>query len=449
MLMDCISIKVKEGDGLPYHICTSCKAKLTSLWNFRQVVLVSEMTLRGNCNETIIIKVEPYISNLQSCESSPSAVHDKYILLDSVNAPTNDTSSHILKKENGLEIHENNTDCVNEIVEQDSGNRFANIQELNEYNNFKIENNQNQQSNDIIKLQDKSNNKPVDEVEASKNNCEYLDHSNDSMMKNNETNSTLSKESPENEHQKDINTRRVQCKECNKVFSHKYYQQVHMHYHNGGRIIACNICHEIFDNDYQLKKHKTVHKAKCNICGEVFESLFKLRSHRTIHIAEPHTCHICNKQLRSLKRFKEHVLSHDKRFMCEVCGKCYSGTGALSTHKATHITEKTIPCSTCGKLFTSIMRLRAHLKWHKPDKPYKCDYCNKAFATSMAKKRHTTIHTGEKTYPCKICGKLFADSSTIIRHMLVHTGETPFACNKCSYKCRYKQQFDKHMKKHQ
>ncbi|KRT86781.1 zinc-finger associated domain containing protein [Oryctes borbonicus] len=451
MLMNCISVKVREGDGLPCHVCTSCKARLTSLWDFRQLVLKSEMTLRENyngvfSNDTVIVKEEPHVGNFEvKCvknkgtnenvqqEDSLGLVNK---VLDRSVTSMNDPCNNISKKENNSDMQKDNMCYVDRSICQNSCHTIANVEKPSNYS-LRVESNKNKCLDDLG-LQNRSDNKIETKTNVFKEN---RDHLNDFIIENDENKSNATS--------KHTSSKKIQCSKCNKVFSRKYYQQIHIHYHNGGRIITCNICNEIFYSDYQLKKHKTVHKARCSICREVFETVVELRAHRTIHIAEYHTCHICNKQLRSLKRFKEHVLSHEMRFMCEICGKSYSGPSALKIHKSTHITEKTIPCLTCGKLFTSIMRLRAHLKWHKPDKPYKCDYCNKAFATSMARKRHTTMHTGEKSYPCKICGKLFADSSTIIRHMLVHTGETPFACDKCLYKCRYKQQFDKHMKKHQ
>ncbi|KAI4461895.1 zinc finger protein [Holotrichia oblita] len=221
----------------------------------------------------------------------------------------------------------------------------------------------------------------------------------------------------------------VKCKNCNQSFHSKYLLNRHRVIHENKRYI-CQICNAEFHTFNQLKYHKQKHKNKfklhqCDICKKVFKS----RSNLTAHV-------------------KQHTRTQESKPVCELCGKIYADINSIRRHYETHNTDKTIPCPTCGKLFTNQKNMALHLVRHNPHNPHVCEHCSKGFKTLGGKKRHILIHTGEKPHPCKICDKRFADRSTLSRHMLTHTAETRFACDKCPYQCRYKQQFDKHLRKH-
>ncbi|GJQ85212.1 hypothetical protein Trydic_g13054 [Trypoxylus dichotomus] len=255
--------------------------------------------------------------------------------------------------------------------------------------------------------------------------------------------------------QQEVEISKVHCKECDKFFSRSYYNRVHLYYHQGKLKYACKVCNESFKNDYQLEKHKAVHqneKHVCEICGKSFVTYSMKRVHRRVHKNESHACHLCDRTFKRKKILDDHLEQHNRKrtrdYVCELCGKLFQGLRSLRGHSACHITEKSFLCVTCGKGFPTQMRLSMHQRRHSTLKRFSCKQCGKAFLGPSELKRHMLMHTGERTHPCKICGKLFGDRSTIIRHMLIHTGETPFECAKCPYKCRYKQQFDKHMKKH-
>ncbi|GJQ81002.1 hypothetical protein Trydic_g23431 [Trypoxylus dichotomus] len=458
MLTDCISTSVKEGDGLPYHICAGCKTKLISSWNFRQLALESEMTLRRNCNETLLsetIKEEPcnfeslelpLITNQDKCMSATENVQELISinkLVDPIAISTGNSYPSIAKEENN-EIQ--NIGCINETTTQNSSD-ITNIKLSNECSSLKIESSQIQNFDDVNKLESELHSDNTTEINMSEENCEYTSHSNDSTTGVGNT-SIVAKKSLENQNQRNKKPKKIRCGKCNKEFSHVYYKRTHIHYHNDGPKLMCKICNEFFESEYYLKKHKATHKGECHICGKIFSSLYKLRLHQTVHIPEDRKCHICNKQLASVEKFRKHILNHEKRFMCELCGTSCPTLRNLNLHRSTHDTEKVLPCATCGKSFASKRRLRAHILWHTKSKPFTCNYCDKTFKTSNSKDRHVLTHTGERPHSCWICGKKFVDTGTLSRHKLTHTGETPFSCDKCPYKCRYKQQFDNHRKKH-
>ncbi|KAJ4425990.1 hypothetical protein ANN_27616 [Periplaneta americana] len=93
----------------------------------------------------------------------------------------------------------------------------------------------------------------------------------------------------------------------------------------------------------------------------------------------------------------------------------YKGESNLQSEDTGECSQK---CNTCGKLLPD---LQSHVCKRNDDKRYKCDICGKCLANSSTLKAHLRIHTGEKPYICDVCGKCFSLSGTIRRHARLHT----------------------------
>ncbi|XP_006794145.1 zinc finger protein 3-like [Neolamprologus brichardi] len=145
---------------------------------------------------------------------------------------------------------------------------------------------------------------------------------------------------------------------------------------------------------------------------------------------------------------KSRTDTKNKSVQCEVCGKTLQDKYNMITHLRVHTDEKPYSCSTCGKRFADLSTFKKHKRIHKGEKPYSCDTCGKTFATSLEVKKHMKSHTGEKPYSCRTCEKRFATSSQVKRHTRIHTGEKQYPCSTSGKRFVERNKLKKHMRIH-
>nr|XP_057936473.1 vascular endothelial zinc finger 1b isoform X2 [Doryrhamphus excisus] len=133
----------------------------------------------------------------------------------------------------------------------------------------------------------------------------------------------------------------------------------------------------------------------CDMCGKAFRDVYHLNRHKLSHSDEkPFECPICHQRFKRKDRMTYHARSHDggvhKPYICSVCGKGFSRPDHLSCHvKHVHSSERPFKCqvTACTSAFATKDRLRSHMIRHEGK--VTCNICGKmlsaAYITSHLK----------------------------------------------------------------
>uniref|UniRef100_A0A2I3REC2 C2H2-type domain-containing protein n=1 Tax=Pan troglodytes TaxID=9598 RepID=A0A2I3REC2_PANTR len=155
------------------------------------------------------------------------------------------------------------------------------------------------------------------------------------------------------------------------------------------------------------KPSKPVKKNQaCEMCGKAFRDVYHLSGHKLSHSDEkPFECPICNQRFKRKDRMTYRVRSHEggitKPYTCSVCGKGFSRRDPLSCHvKHVHSTERRFKCQTCTAAFAAKDRLRTHMVCHE-DK-VSCNICGKLLSAAYITS-HLKTHGQSQSINCNPC----------------------------------------------
>lgn len=222
------------------------------------------------------------------------------------------------------------------------------------------------------------------------------------------------------------------CDKCTTACYTSRALEKHKRTHRPDYFFECKICHVKYKSEDGLKRHcvRTHSNRKprfvCEHCGRSYKLKIDLTHHmKRTHVSElqicrfcgkkvndikghewrhqkrnheikyEYSCHLCRKKFHHRSRLDNHLILHKKGFKCEDCGKEYSGTRELMSHKRLKHSQTNIStCILCQKSFPSISNYYQHVLTHASIRLYKCDVCEKDFTQRSSLLRHRKHHPG-------------------------------------------------------
>lgn len=222
-------------------------------------------------------------------------------------------------------------------------------------------------------------------------------------------------------------------------------------------------------SNYSVKLDITL--LTCSVCCQRFNQLspfmdhLRLKHNQPIHTdvknymlpfkfdSDPLKCALCDTEFNTFRNIVEHMNTHFRNFICDVCGTGFINRASWRTHKANH-DYGDYPCSKCPQVFSSVVKLRNHNRYLHLGmaKRNKCAYCSEKFTCLIIKNNHMVREHGvaPTVVQCKACDKTFRNYTNLrIHQKRSHLLEVKrVKCTQCDMTFRDGNKLKEHMVKH-
>ncbi|XP_045781733.1 zinc finger protein 260-like isoform X4 [Maniola jurtina] len=204
--------------------------------------------------------------------------------------------------------------------------------------------------------------------------------------------------------------------------------------------IKCVICALVFGKFKSLQEHMNTHYRNyvCDVCYAGCINRKILSRHMISHKTGSFKCDECTKVFNSAEKKRLHEYAVHKngslRSKCRLCEERFNTNHKRDKHmtKVHGVPPVIRKCMACEKTFTSQNALRVHNKRdHLMERRNRCTECSMSFYNRFQLKTHMLKHTGRKDFQCEFCLKTYGRLYTLKEHMRIHTDDRRFKCEHC------------------
>lgn len=426
-----IGIEIQHNDIFSEIICEKCFQQIVDIDSYRRRCRKAQSDIIAELEE-LDQKIEE-IQNTKKHENPWFKVEIIETTEDDI--PETDVPQFEMIEEEHLEeadvVYEEGCSQYqvdNSYIQDYSNNMKDDETEEEEGNNEEI------YGNDVVGISES--------VEQEDNKCVLGKNDNEMIFSEKDKYNIVDKEAVIKNPDRNINAYRIyECFFCRLKFAGRKTYKAH---DCQVKEVKCEVegCSKIFTkqsgyNQHIVKIHGHLKKSKkyCPICKQYLnasESQFKNHckqcSKESMKKEQIIECEICNKKCKNLKSYVVHKMFHDARNLVKVNDESgskkapiFSGKGPVRAYLNMLfvilvftfflICLKQVICELCGKEFTNSQGLRTHKKnvhlVGSKGEVFQCDICNKERPTKRSLFNHMrNVHRVQKT-PCNVCEKVF------------------------------------------
>ncbi|XP_041968474.1 zinc finger protein 99-like isoform X3 [Aricia agestis] len=221
-----------------------------------------------------------------------------------------------------------------------------------------------------------------------------------------------------------------------------------------GEKLSCFVCGNIYLKLKSYMQHMHTHYRNyiCEVCNAGYMNITDLKRHAAAaHVTGAVKCGLCDKEFKTLNKRKYHEKLVHNRF-CHKCGYCQEMFNCYRKkekhlYEAHGVSPPMIKCQVCDQSFVGQRRLTTHVKKvHLMDKPHKCTECEKTFFTKAELQNHHVKHTGLRQFLCDYCLKTFPRKKSLREHVKIHKDDRRFKCEHCGLAFIQKCSWRSHMR---
>ncbi|XP_023939869.2 zinc finger protein 28 isoform X8 [Bicyclus anynana] len=205
--------------------------------------------------------------------------------------------------------------------------------------------------------------------------------------------------------------------------------------------LECCMCPTQFNKFKIMLEHMNTHVRNyvCEVCDAGFVNRKRLLLHQEQHVVGKFKCRFCQGDFTTVTKMKFHIKSVHKpvtfRNKCRLCNELFKDYHQKIKHMhEVHQVQKSQKCTACDRVFATRKAFRVHMQRdHLMERRHQCTLCEKSFFQSTCLKDHMLKHTGRRDFQCDVCLKRYGRKSTLRDHMRIHKDDRRFKCEYCGH----------------